>query len=751
MPIEHWSDLGDLAIVEVSENPSGSIELNDSTGSLALDLTKGYLYQLSSGSTHWKPMVAGFMENKVFMVRNDQARLYETINAALSASSDGSIVGIGPGNWGESFTIPQGVVVRGLYSRSKVNILGGASTGNRIEMGADTILENVTIHSPSDTEAAIYNNSSTCNISNISIIGNSSSSFGIKNLSNGGMAVNKMFFDSGSIGVLICSSGRTLINDVVVTTGSMETVVRACTGSLRLNNVSVPNDIPIDHGLFALSASVDANNLYFLGCSTALRIGSDLADVSVNNSDLRSTTTDLLVDPSLSSGSLNLLNCLMTEANFSIPGAWAENAQYTFVFRDTQIGDESYRIWSELHVGHAEKGSESVFGKGDSYVRGMVILTTDNTATSTTEGGNFTDVSTSASYAEDGLSFSFQGTTANHTILVGSELSETSDTLKHWGVKVKQLIAAVEVTEKSFAIEIWNGSAWTEVGVMASNSIPFYRYANSLFIRSNVSEHVRYGIDGNTSWSKKTIDGKNLYWSRIRVTDALTTAPTFDQFKISPSRFEANENGSNTYHGQARFIKTVLNTGNIFAKGGGTTDGSFTIGDTADVTTGWAHSLPNAELNGNGDSVFTQFTIPLGVDTSYPLKVVVNYYVESPPTSGEVTVALSLLPVQIVGNLVADSAGGILPVARSAANTEFVTDKAATAQTVNITADTEDKIYSFEFEGFDISDYYPNDIIFMRFELDDDKGGGGGPTRADVGILSFEVDALAWIHGGDVQ
>jgi hypothetical protein len=331
---------------------------------------------------------------------------------------------------------------------------------------------------------------------------------------------------------------------------------------------------------------------------------------------------------------------------------------------------------------------------------------------------------------------------ANHSILVGSNLSGSTDFLKHWGIKVAQTTAATEVTPKSFIFEIWDGSEWVEMSVMATHSSLFYRYANEVFIRENISEHIRFGLNTNSTWAKKTIDGKNLYWSRIRIQTTLTTAPVFDQFKLSTNRSEINSDGTHTFHGSSRFRQSLIASGNIFGEeGAGVVDVAVSVG-TGGLPTGWNHNVKNSELNQNGDAIHTQFTLPRGIDTSQPLNIKV-IFTPSPAGADAAEAIMSVLPVEVAGISEADPTGGIVPVSRTVANTETLTAKVAQTLTdSSVDAATTGKLVSLSFTDFDISDYYEGDMVLIRFELNDD-----GDNNVDLAVFSLEVSGVNWTHG----
>ena len=81
---------------------------------------------------------------------------------------------------------------------------------------------------------------------------------------------------------------------------------------------------------------------------------------------------------------------------------------------------------------------------------------------------------------------------------------------------------------------------------------PYESYANSIFVRANSEEAVRIGIDDSTTWSRKSINGNNLYWLRCRIATAVTTAPVFEQTKLVSSYAKIGADGIQQFFGMAR-------------------------------------------------------------------------------------------------------------------------------------------------------------------------------------------------------
>jgi len=472
--------------------------------------------------------------------------------------------------------------------------------------------------------------------------------------------------------------------------------------------------------------------------NTAIHVTHNSADFCALSMRVEgSVTNHLTVDPGVTTATVHFSAGELDRSKLSYDAACTD---VILQFQDDREGDRGIVVQGELAVGRANNGKETVLGEGGSYVRNMVVITTDNTAGAADDGGNLTDVS-EAAQSYSGSTFTFQGVTANHTILIGSNnLDAASVALKHWSLKVKQTTAAVEITPKSFVFEIWSGAAWVEIKTMATEDALYYRYGNSVFLRANSSELVHYGVAPTTTWATKAIDGKTLYWARIRIAITVTTAPVFEQFKLGTSYFKANPDGTNTFQGNARFRRTVAAAGNVFGEGGTVSDIGIPIG-TGGVPTGWTHNVKNSELNGDADAIMTQLTLPKGIDTSRPLNIRI-LYLGTPGGAAAPTVRMSMLPVQVEGVLVADPAGGIAPTARTLANTETVTAKVAQTQTNNTKVISGTKIGFYSFQGFDVSNYYEGDMLFFWFEMQDD-----GANTVDIAVLSFEVSGVTWTHG----
>lgn len=679
--------------------------------------------------------------NGIILQTGTTAVEYATITLALAAAIAGNVVLVPPGTYAESFTIPAGVVLRSTGGVTVTVISGAAATGTRITLGGTSSkITGFTVLLPTDAVPAIsYAGAVTATATSIIFTGAGASGVGIRNSGAGTLIVSDMAYVSGACDAIVEATAGTIVATDGSGSGGTATDVFRVSGGGR---IIVQNYALVSAGytdLFHVAdGEIEVIGVECENATTAVHVthgSGEFKSLAMRVED--SITNHLLVDPGILSATIHISGGEMNRSKVSYDAGCTD---VILQFQDDRDGDKGMVIHGELAVGRPQNGKESVFGEGDSYVRNMVVITTDNTAGAAADGGNLTDVS-AAAQSYTGSTFTFQGVTANHTILIGSDnYNAAAIALKFWGIKVKQTTAAVEVTAKSFVFEIWNGAAWVEIKTMATESNLYYRYGNRLFIRANSSEHIRFGTSPTTTWATKAISGKTLYWARIRIAITVTTAPVFEQFKLSCSRFEANPDGTNTYHGTARFRRTVAAAGNVFGEGGSVGDVGIPVG-SGGLPTGWTHNVKNSELNSDGNAVMTQFTLPRGIDTSRPLNVEI-FVLGTPGGATAPSVRMSLLPVQVEGILVADPTGGIVPTARTLANTETVTAKVAQTQSNNTMIISSTKIGKYKFIGFDVSNYYEGDILFIWFEMQDD-----GASTVDIAVLSFEVSGVIWTHG----
>ena len=411
----------------------------------------------------------------------------------------------------------------------------------------------------------------------------------------------------------------------------------------------------------------------------------------------------------------------------------------TISFRDTN--DSHHVIYAEQSIGRPEYGRQFITGEGAPYTQHMVVLTTDNNADSTHDGGNFIDVSTEAA-SPSGSTFSFQGITANHTILISTSRESATDDLRIQSLRFLQTTAAVEISAKSFVFEKWDGADWVIMQVMAHEATDLYRYANSVFLRASSSEVIV--VRPLATWAKKTINGANHYWMRVRIATTVTTAPVFERMLLEHSNSRFNAQGIQIFNGLSKFKATIAVGGNIFGESGGVAGGNIAVG-SGGLPTGWDHAIKNSIMNQDADAIYFQSDILRGFCTSCPVTILVTLVARDNITAvSAASFITSFLPMEVAGILTANPNGDPTPVARTLALTETLTAKVAQYDTQAVIADATayNKFQEINFGDFDISDYYEGDSFSVRIEMDYD----GGNNQA-FAIWSVAVTGYKWTHG----
>jgi len=363
---------------------------------------------------------------------------------------------------------------------------------------------------------------------------------------------------------------------------------RACTVGIQVNGT----------GVFTLGGpTVTACDTGFLVGSTA-----DGSTVETQNFDIRdSATYDISIEEN-SAGPLRFLHGRATRPKINNPN----NLDVFFVAGSTEGGDEGLSIRGELHVGTHLQPKESVFGGGDSYTKGMVVLNSPNQ-----EVGPFTvvggagDVSTQFSL--------FLGETPNNAAYIGGPIPFGG---------VKMLVdTPLDPGERSLIeVAYWDGSAWVEYRMMSTKSgAPYTSYADA-FLEQAQSLQVRLGVDRNSpggSWTPRSLGGSDdLYWVRILVTSTIAVNPVLRQFKLHSERFEINSDGSIEYFGGA--VTPLFWDLNIARPSGiaSPANQDVFLSDSLDVG-----RVENEFQAGADDRTGLNFYLPPGIDTSKGIRI----------------------------------------------------------------------------------------------------------------------------------
>ena len=468
-----------------------------------------------------------------------------------------------------------------------------------------------------------------------------------------------------------------------------------------------------------------------------MHIAADGVSLTLISGSVSATLRTVWIDPALT-GTGTSVRALSTVIDplFAFPAAAAEAVDFVLQFSQNESPTRDSRqrlIGADLSLGFPELGSGLDVGRGAPYSDGIHVITTDGTESmvgSVVTGGNQTDVTAEAA-SRSASTFSFQGLTVNHAIYIASRRTTPAGVaLKHWGLLLNQVVARVG---GATVAEIWDGAAWVEVGTQSESEAEQYIYADQSFLRAASTESYRLGTTASTTQGLSSVNGHAAYHTRIRVTTQLTTAPTWERLRLTESSFAINGLGQSQARGLAAWRASLFGAGNMWGEGGGAQDYTVVVGNSAVANDGlgWSHKNKKGRINNIGDFLNFNLMLPAGLATSHPLKF--RLLVSSQTGATPVDMRLSVLPTAVIGNLVADPAGGIVPIGRTAgATTAYNVDAAQVvdAPTITTVADT---IQAVVFEGFDISPYYTDDVILIRVGFAAAPG-----INIDVWALSIE-------------
>jgi len=276
-----------------------------------------------------------------------------------------------------------------------------------------------------------------------------------------------------------------------------------------------------------------------------------------------------------------------------------------------KAGDEGLHVKGELHVGTPENPKETALGGGDSYTVGMMV----KTSTSTDDAaGPFADVTVAAASGTGSTFTMFAGTAIDNTLYIGGPRQFRGVKITFGGTVADPALDATAV-----ALEYWDGSAWTAVPRMVTNSnAPYESYVQTLNVAGqSTSVQVRFGLRAaeRAMWVAKAIGGDSLFWVRLRVASPLTTVPTIEQIKLHSNRLEVNADGFVERFGAASVVQSLAwDWGTNEASGQNPAARDFRLSD--DLRLGRERN----NFQGNGvavrDAVGFNFRLPADMDTS---------------------------------------------------------------------------------------------------------------------------------------
>ena len=687
---------------------------------------------------------------------------YLSISGAVAASTTGDYVRVGPGTYVEDtpIVIPAGISVTGEAGWQVTNVSSSTGTGDVFQLADGSLLKDFKIAIPADTGsyAVSFSGSAPSQVASANFLsfygGTGLRGSGYGNIGRGKTIALEIRYSTGECdAILDVQDGILAVEGVHVpnSAGAVDCAVRAYSpASPRVGNRGRFQGIDINMGAtnvedgFCIGGSAVVvlqgvnlfniqNTFHLTSNSASLLVTSGLSDPAVN---------DLKVDAGLTGDNAITRMMAFMDGKFDIPTTWIPS-DHAWSFFTEGAGEEkaTQQLWgADQIIGHPEFGSGFSAGEGANYAKNNTILTTDGTLDSpTNDGTGFIDVSASGSSAEDST-FSFQGVTAGHSILWCTNRKDSSDTtLKHWGLEVYQTTAAVlgGLLGAKFILEYQSADdEWTEIGVMAVSSEEQYRYANNIFLRADSTERLYAGISDEDTWAPTEINGTTGRRMRIRINNTISTAPVFERFKLMPSHTEVNKRGQKFASGLAQWNKTV-------SKGGLRWSGTMLGNTNLTIGTGttFVQDLDTSYFNDNDDYANTQFLIPPGICTAFPIKIKF-FYTFRGTGGGDNDLDISHYVAQVQGNLIADPAGALVPIVRTTANTDdFQTNAAVTDAQVTEGGTVNLKIFSIEKDTpADVSEFYEGDMVFIHFALN-------GSPGEEIVLLGMQLTGVAFTEG----
>jgi len=706
----------------------------------------GGISQIDTGNTAWVDGANGD-DGTALVGRQDLQ--FATIGAALAAVSSGQAVAVRPGTYAESgLTVAAGVRLVSCEGWQVTGITGAAATGTRVTLaGNASSIEGFKITVPTDAAYGVQSTAGAGEVGSVffcTFIGQAGSvGYGLGQTGAGKTISLELRFAAGeAAGLAICSAGvlATQGNHVpgAATLGAAWTVTGGRFQGLDLNCGSAS----VTDALRQSGGTVRVFTANWFNVTNALHFTGNAVDCSIQNGEFDSVTLAVLVDPALTLAGAVIRIAANHQPVYSFPAAALDSDFAVATFqRDSASLDSAFDLFGvPLSVGFGEKGVQSALGQGLPYTTGEVCLSTDSTG-----AAGFVDES-AAAISKTGSLLEFQGTAAGHCLMWCSQRFDSTGTkLKHWGLRIKQTGAT---SGGSFVFEIYDGAAWQSVAVMATSAEESYRYADNLFLRAGSSEDVRFGIDESATWGSATFGAYTGFWSRVRIVSAPTTAPTFEQTKLHPSSSITSARGVVSSIGLSQQRGAVAAGGGVFGEDGTVVNSSQTV---AAAPNQYTHISPDSLLNSNGDACMWQAIIPSNINTAHPLTVsVLVAFTGAGAVTTFPTGIVTLTPTETSGVLVADPAGGITPVKRSSVGAQTLST--STAQVVSKlmqpegasagAAAIDDQQHQIEFGPFDVSAYAPGDMLYLRFEMDDD-----GSPNYDIFLGLAEVSGVIFEAG----
>lgn len=703
---------------------------------------------------------------------DDPGKPFLTIAAAIAAiPGPGHQVLISPGVYAEAnpLVVPTGCILSSSHStmgwlNDTVLITPLVNGSDTVQLSPSSSIEGVTVQGPSSAgfSAVSYagENGTTASITNIALLG-----------TTGGQG--------NGISCQSTGSGKIISFEIRFRGGEFKNFMQCLGGILATESVHVPNtggtnsietvfyqDVSINPALsrFQLQSCNTGNsnvtyvyrnnggtcyffNLNAFNADHGVFLENDSYNVNIMNGLLEVSGNTVVTSSSVVGTSGKLFISARMNEQFDIGNNSWWNSDHFFEFTSNADDINAYRqakqLWGgDLIVGHQREEAGIFIGYGTAFsdpVTEKVFATSGNT--STTEGNGLVDITATALDKDDLTQFTFNANTADEAIyFCTTKRDPLNNLLKHYGYRTGHF--AGDSRDGEYVFEIWSGAQWTSIPVQAVNRDFGYNYAENVMWRGDDShEYIMFGLDDNTTWSLKTINGINSYWSRIRIVTAPSVLPTLYHIQGLPrGGFEITPTGKQVFYGVSQFRRSLQASSSSVSTTGGVLTGSQQIGTG---TNQYTHSLANGTLDGAGDRMYWNIRVPEGTCTAFPFYVDILYSI----ASGFNAVTLPQMGFtfhaeEVAGMFVADPNGGLAPVARNNIDTELVITTNPQREVKDLPGDEANKMYNLFFGPFYASNFYEGDLITMALDYVDD-----GSSNADVNIWDFSIRSFRWTEG----
>jgi len=454
---------------------------------------------------------------------------------------------------------------------------------------------------------------------------------------------------------------------------------------------------------------------------TTVGIGSSIEGTAVSCRGIH--TWDILQE---ASGEIRLTGCLFESEHLSIVDWNVMDVDYN----SNDDGDEGFNIIGELHVGQPEMGSESCIGEGDSVFRGQLCYVYDNGTSS------YTDKSTEASSASD--STFTMGTDINDAIYWSTNIQTPSDYYQFLGLKA-DINTALVIGSGETIFEYWNGSSWTELVYMITQSSGKYLPLAKTVFEQTGSTQIRFNINILDDWAKNDpiSSGINRFWVRMRIVTTITTAPVIEQTKQHTNRTEINSDGWIEYFGKARpLVRLPWDWGMTSAMAQSPADQDLYLGDSLGVG-----RIENKFANGATDQQGLNAYIPLDIDTSSPVKLRFSYVTDD-ASAGNIRIVVRWGWSQDGDSVYRTTTDA--PTAGT--NEQSVTEIFAAPTSANIQASHVVSLDISDMISRSSSSDPDGDIMWVTIER---NGGDGDDTHnGDISIINMAPYYYCWCEGG---